>query len=233
MATEGERYRQLCAFLEDSFSLTGLKQFLVFNDYKAVSRAVDAHAGQTDYSFQSVEELDQQSLIDERFFDCLSKQLPAKRAQIQSIAKLWLSDRARTVEPEPVSTGVQPERPHLPVEVSPPLPGEAARISEPPAEFENSIGMKLKWIPAGEFQMGSTESYDEKPRHLVTISRPFYLGVYPLTQSEYMQVMKKDPSQFSGRERLPVEFVSWFDAVAFCNGLSQKEDLPPFYAIQG
>ena len=97
----------------------------------------------------------------------------------------------------------------------------------------NSIGMKLKLIPAGEFQMGSTEGDDEKPRHLVTISRPFYLGVYPVTQREYMQIARKNPSHFSSGDRLPVENVSWFDAVAFCNALSQKEGLKPFYAING
>ncbi len=93
--------------------------------------------------------------------------------------------------------------------------------------------MKLKLVPAGEFEMGSSEADDEKPRHLVTISQPFYLGVYPVTQREYMQAMKKNPSLFSGGDRLPVESVSWFDAVGFCNALSQKEKLPPFYAIKG
>jgi formylglycine-generating enzyme required for sulfatase activity len=97
----------------------------------------------------------------------------------------------------------------------------------------NSIGMKLKLIPAGEFQMGSTEHDDEMPIHLVTISRPLYLGVYPVTQREYMQLIKKNPSHCSGNERLPVERVSWFDAVGFCNGLSRKEGLKPFFTIKG
>ena len=102
---------------------------------------------------------------------------------------------------------------------------EKAPDPVPAGEIVNSIGMKLKLIPAGEFQMGSTESDDEKPRHLVTITRPFYLGAYPATQREYMQVAKKNPSHFSGNECLPVESVSWLEAVAFCNALSQKEGL--------
>jgi formylglycine-generating enzyme required for sulfatase activity len=102
-----------------------------------------------------------------------------------------------------------------------------------PNEIVNSIGMKLKLVPAGEFEMGSSEAKDEEPRHLVRISQPFYLGVYPVTQREYMQVMRKNPSHFSGGDRLPVENVSWFSAVGFCNALSQKEKLPPFYAING
>ena len=91
--------------------------------------------------------------------------------------------------------------------------------------------MKLKLIPAGEFQMGSTEEDNEKPRHLVTISRPFYLGVYPVTQCEYIQVIKQNPRCFPGNNRLPIESVSWFDAVAFCNELSRQEGLKPFFTI--
>jgi formylglycine-generating enzyme required for sulfatase activity len=97
----------------------------------------------------------------------------------------------------------------------------------------NSIRMKLKLIPAGEFQMGSTEDDDEKPRHSVTINRPFYLGIYPVMQHEYMQMIKKNPCKFSDSDSLPVERVSWFDAVAFCNELSRKEGLTPFFTING
>jgi formylglycine-generating enzyme required for sulfatase activity len=114
-----------------------------------------------------------------------------------------------------------------------PKVGQTAALAPVSKEIVNSIGMKLKLIPAGEFQMGSTDVYDEEPRHLVTINRPFYLGVYPVTQREYMQVARKNPSYFSGGERLPVEAISWYDAVAFCNALSQKEGLPPFYWIDG
>jgi formylglycine-generating enzyme required for sulfatase activity len=114
-------------------------------------------------------------------------------------------------------------------------PGQVKQGASPvPAkEVVNSIGLKLKLIPAGEFQMGSTESNDEKPRHLVRITRPFYLGVYPVSQREYMQLTKKNLSHFSSGDRLSVEKVSWFDAVSFCNSLSQKEGLTPFYAIKG
>jgi formylglycine-generating enzyme required for sulfatase activity len=106
-------------------------------------------------------------------------------------------------------------------------------VPPPQKDVVNSIGMKLKLIPAGEFRMGSTEYDSEKPIHLVTISRPFYLGVCPVTQGEYMQLIKKNPSHFSGNDRLPVENVSWFEAVAFCNELSRKEGLKPFYTING
>ncbi len=92
----------------------------------------------------------------------------------------------------------------------------------------NTIGMNLVLIPAGEFLMGSPESdssaWDgEKPQHLVRISRPFYLGVTEVTQAQYEGVMGTNPSRFKGAQ-LPVEGVSWEDAVAFCRRLSDKED---------
>jgi formylglycine-generating enzyme required for sulfatase activity len=110
--------------------------------------------------------------------------------------------------------------------------------AQTPQEIVNSIGMKLKLIPAGDFQMGSPDSDedagdDEKPQHRVRIARSFYLGIYPVTQREYMEVTKTNPSHFQSGERHPVESVPWLDAAAFCSALSQKEGLKPFYAIQG
>jgi formylglycine-generating enzyme required for sulfatase activity len=88
--------------------------------------------------------------------------------------------------------------------------------------------MKLTLIPAGEFMMGSPDSDkdaypDEKPQHRVRITRPFYLGVYPVTQAEYERVMGGNPSYFTGDANRPVEQVSWDDAVEFCRKLSEKE----------
>jgi len=90
-------------------------------------------------------------------------------------------------------------------------------------EVTNSIGMKLRLIPAGEFMMGSpaTESdrADRETRHPVSITKPFYLGVTEVTQEQYQKVMGKNPSQFKGPQN-PVEKVSWTDAVEFCRKLS-------------
>ncbi len=123
--------------------------------------------------------------------------------------------------------------------------GDAA----PPKSIENSIGMTLKLIPAGEFLMGSPDSdtdaeNDEKPPHKVRIS-PFYLGVTEVTQEQYRAVMGKNPSCFSstggGKEivggrstdRLPAELVSWIDAIEFCNASSKKDRLKAYYNITG
>ena len=123
----------------------------------------------------------------------------------------------------------------------PPAPNEAAG-------FTNSVGMRLTLIPAGEFMMGSPDanaSPEELPEHKVRISTPFFLGVTEVTQGQYQAVIGKNPSFFSptgeGKDVIigqptgeyPVEQVSWLDAIAFCNALSQKEGLPPYYLVNG
>ena len=90
------------------------------------------------------------------------------------------------------------------------------------AAQENSIGMKFTHIPAGEFMMGSDESGDEQPVHKVKISKPFYLGTYPVTQREWKAVMGDNPSIFKGDD-LPVDNVSWNHVQEFIKNLNQKE----------
>jgi formylglycine-generating enzyme required for sulfatase activity len=58
---------------------------------------------------------------------------------------------------------------------------------------------------------------------------PFHLGTLPVTQEQYAQVTGEHPSTAQGSSRLPVETVSWRDAVLFCNSLSQQEELTPAY----
>lgn len=60
----------------------------------------------------------------------------------------------------------------------------------------------------------------ELPQHLVNVSA-FYMGKYPITQSQYLAVMGSNPSRWQGG-RLPVEQVSWHDANEFCEKLIQK-----------
>ena len=88
-------------------------------------------------------------------------------------------------------------------------------------------------ITGGTFEMGSPEteawrSADET-QHTVTVS-DFYMSVYELSQSEYREVTGENPSNFSGDE-LPVENISWLDAVNYCNMRSTAEGLTPAYTI--
>jgi formylglycine-generating enzyme required for sulfatase activity len=125
-------------------------------------------------------------------------------------------------------------RPTIPDVTRPVVP---PRPTPPPAESKtitNTIGMKLVLIPAGEFLMGSPDSDKdaldrEKPQHRVQIARPFYLGATEVTQGQYRAVTGENPSSFKGSDDLPVEQVSWNDAIAFCNKLSEREGLKPYY----
>lgn len=96
-----------------------------------------------------------------------------------------------------------------------------------PAEVTNSIGMKFKLIPAGEFLMGAPPNEPDRvdgegPQHRVRITRPFYLGVHEVTQAQYEKVMGTNPSFFEVPTQ-PVEKVAWDDAVEFCRRLGQEE----------
>jgi formylglycine-generating enzyme required for sulfatase activity len=80
-------------------------------------------------------------------------------------------------------------------------------------------------LPAGEFLMGSPDSDpdasdDEKPQHQVKVNS-FAIGKYPVTQAQYQAVMGTNPSYFKNNPQNPVERVSWNDAQAFCQKLSQ------------
>ena len=123
-----------------------------------------------------------------------------------------------------------------------------------------STGMKLTLILAGTFLMGSPAGEsdrreDEGPQHPVQISQPFYMGVCEVTQGEYESVMGTNPSSFRtingmktsgpGRripeavrmlhgkntDKFPVERVALFDAIEFCNKLSVKDGLTPYYTL--
>jgi WD40 repeat protein/formylglycine-generating enzyme required for sulfatase activity/serine/threonine protein kinase len=106
---------------------------------------------------------------------------------------------------------------------------EAKRLGVP-VQIDNSIGMKLKLIPAGRFLMGSPENEpdrqaEEGPQHDVSITKGFYIGIYEVMQAEYEKVIGKNPSKFNkasgGGPDHPVEMVNWHDAVAFCKMLSE------------
>jgi formylglycine-generating enzyme required for sulfatase activity len=89
-----------------------------------------------------------------------------------------------------------------------------------PDVIENSIGVRMKLLPAGTFTMGDdTGDAFERPAHRVTLSRPFYMGVYEVTHAQWKQVMNSSPSNPQAADH-PVENVDWQEAIAFCEKLS-------------
>ncbi len=96
---------------------------------------------------------------------------------------------------------------------------------QPKGVLTNSIGMKLVPIQPGEFLMGSPTgepgaAAEEERQHAVVISKPFLMGMHEVTQSQFAAVMGRNPSRFLGDE-LPADHVSWIDANAFCDKLSE------------
>ena len=120
--------------------------------------------------------------------------------------------------------------------------------------YMNSIGMEFVLIPSGSFYMGTDESscpqddpstarnervdclsswgswvQVEKPRHEVTLGKPFYLSRYEVTQEQWFAVMGTNPALFKDEKvgetarNYPVENISWDDAKAFVQGLNAKE----------
>lgn len=100
--------------------------------------------------------------------------------------------------------------------------------------LNNNITLESIAIPGGNYMMGANikekgSNLDETPQHRVTIS-PFYLSKYPITQGQWQEIARLpkidldldlNPSFFVGKD-LPVEGISWQDAVEFCQRLSQK-----------
>ncbi|MDR0464393.1 MAG: formylglycine-generating enzyme family protein [Treponema sp.] len=122
---------------------------------------------------------------------------------------------------------------------------------EPKPDFINMVQ-----IPGGTFTMGSpaSESGRNSYRSNSIISFPatyssnenyrtanngkvtltgFYMSIYPITQDQYYEVMKRNPSGHTSRGtgKHPVENMSWYDALEFCNELSFIEGLTPVYTM--
>lgn len=107
-------------------------------------------------------------------------------------------------------------------------------LAATPKTYTNSIGMEFTLIPAGSFMMGAHPVFDqgfkfdqaakadESPQHKVTITKPFYLGIYEVTQEQWVAVMGSNPSSNVGRNN-PVEQVSSYDIQEFINRLNKME----------
>lgn len=113
--------------------------------------------------------------------------------------------------------------------------------------YTNSIGMQFVGIESGSFMMGSEHAnlsdeiiagksylrdgdWDEKPIHNVTISTPFHVGIFQVTNTQYEEFRPEHRELrgklgFSQDDDESVVFVDWHDAKGFCEWLSEKEGL--------
>ncbi|MEM7599879.1 MAG: formylglycine-generating enzyme family protein [Verrucomicrobiota bacterium] len=116
---------------------------------------------------------------------------------------------------------------------------EAGRREDVLVPIPGGLKMAFRWIPKGWFRMGSRERRaDEQPVHWVHIEEDFLLGKFPVTQREYAAVAEamgleekaQRPSYFEGDD-LPVEQVSWNDAIAFAEFLSKEVELPEVFSL--
>ena len=99
-------------------------------------------------------------------------------------------------------------------------------LEQEPISQEN-LNDNMVFVEGGTFTMGDTSSVQST--HEVTLDS-FYIGKYPVTQKEYREVMGYNPSRNRG-DNNPVELVTWFDAIAYANKLSEQEGFTPYYNL--
>ena len=113
--------------------------------------------------------------------------------------------------------------------------GTAVESRENGSVISSPFGYEMVHVPGGSFQMGDTVGggySGETPVHTVTLS-DFYIGKYEVTQALYQSVTGDNPSVLFKGGNLPVVSVSWYDAIEFCNKLSEREGLTPAYMGSG
>ena len=110
------------------------------------------------------------------------------------------------------------------------------------------VTMTMNRINAGSFHMGDPSGGDmssAQPQQSVTLTKEFYMGIHQVTQEQWTAVMtgsdnNLDPSEFTSgaaggevQVKRPVENITWFDAIEFCNRLSDRAGLESVYTITG
>jgi formylglycine-generating enzyme required for sulfatase activity len=144
-----------------------------------------------------------------------------------------IAPTATVVQPQPTST-TAPTATAAPTETAPPPQPTPKRQVKP-------IPPEMVLVEAGSFQMGSADgASDERPVHKVEITRSFYIAKYEVTFEEYDLFysdtlgsgIKRPGDEGLGRGKRPVP-VTWLDAIAYCNWLSEKEGLALCYTGKG
>ena len=93
-------------------------------------------------------------------------------------------------------------------------------------DYEKELNLEMVLIPAGTFMMGSPESeedrYSNETQHKVTLTKPFYLGKFTITQEQWKLLMRKSPGGWSlpKGDHLPITYLSWVDCQEFIKKLN-------------
>lgn len=104
-----------------------------------------------------------------------------------------------------------------------PLPAASLQASDTAVDLGDGVRIEMVLVPAGGFEMGGGYGEtDERPRRWVTISKPYLVGKYEVTQRQWKAVMGSNPSKFMGNDNLPVEQVTWDECNEFIRRLNAK-----------
>jgi len=226
-------FRQLDTGFLDLFSKareTELREAATAHEKARVWRAVENYGGDNPWKTEA----SARALEWERTHQAQLQ----RRTRLREVYKLWVADTDKlervlaypdhTVSPEQ-KTAYQEEFQR----VYDPWLEDLRRLDSGEVK---SIGMRMAWIPAGSFEMGSPSSEpgrgSDERRHQVTLTQDYLMAETEVTQRQWRAVMGSDPSHFDGGGDLPVESVSWHEAIEFCNELSKREGLKPAYRVE-
>ncbi|MCL2832770.1 MAG: formylglycine-generating enzyme family protein [Treponema sp.] len=121
-------------------------------------------------------------------------------------------------------------------------PGHVTSGQIKTSPYVSEKGISMVWIPAGTFLMGSSEDdpdhQTDETQHDVSLSNGFYMGIYPVTQGQWVTVVGENWSEFTTdasegevQGNRPAESIIWYYAIEFCNALSLRESLTPYYNL--
>jgi len=141
-------------------------------------------------------------------------------------------------EPRPRPVPSRPEPPGAPRPVIEEARSEVSVAGESGEVWEEArLGIRFRRVPAGSFQMGSPETeperFEDEEQHRVRLSRGLWVAETVVTQGQWRSLMGTEPSHFKDDDELPVERVSWYEALALVNALSEKAGLEACYELVG
>ncbi|MEC7984722.1 MAG: formylglycine-generating enzyme family protein [Myxococcota bacterium] len=134
------------------------------------------------------------------------------------------------------STRVQVQAQKIDIDINQVQEAEKLILGMEIPSLADDSGFEFVWVPSGSFIMGSpleeVDRDEEERQHPVRISNSFYVSASEVTQELYEKVMNENPSAVSDSV-LPVNQITWYDAIRFANRLSLKEGLETCYIING